>query len=175
MTIDQTPLSGLLVITPDVFADDRGFFLESYHADKFATMGITDTFVQDNHSYSGQNVIRGLHYQKAPHQQSKLVRVVSGEVFDVAVDLRADSPTYGQWHGEMLSGANHKMLYVPIGFAHGFCVLSEGAHFVYKCGALYDPTADAGIRYDDPTINITWPIDITQAIVSQKDQALPNL
>lgn len=173
MTFTSLTLPGLVVIDPQVFPDDRGVFFETYHQQKFAEHGITDSFVQDNHSVSVKNTIRGLHYQLPPHAQSKLVRVIAGEVYDVAVDLRKDSPTFKQWYGIHLSAENKKMLYVPTGFAHGFCVLSDQAEFVYKCGALYNRESEAGLRWDDPEINIQWPIQVDQALISTKDQQLP--
>ena len=166
-----TCIPGLVIIEPTVFGDERGFFMETYHAAKFKDAGITANFVQDNHSKSGRGILRGLHYQ-IQHPQGKLVRVVSGEVFDVAVDLRHDSPTCGQWVGEMLSAENKKMLWVPPGFAHGFFVTSESAEFVYKCTELYAPQHERSVRWDDPDLNIAWPlIGGAQPLVSAKDAA----
>lgn len=156
MNIRSTAIAEVLLIEPDVFGDARGFFLESWHQRKFAEQGLADTFVQDNHSRSGRGVLRGLHYQLC-RPQGKLVRVVSGEVFDVAVDIRRGSPSFGQWVGERLSEYNHRMLYVPPGFAHGFCVLSDTADFLYKCTDFYDPDDEHGIAWDDPDIAIRWP------------------
>ena len=156
MKIVSTTVPDVLLIEPEVFGDTRGFFMESYHQRKFAEAGFTETFVQDNHSRSTRGVLRGLHYQLR-QPQGKLVRVVTGEVFDVAVDIRRGSPTFGRWVGEVLSEDNHRMLYVPPGFAHGFCVLSETADFLYKCTDFYDPDDEHGIAWDDPAIGIQWP------------------
>lgn len=175
MNFTATPLEGVWVIEPAVFADDRGFFLESYHKQKFAEHGITEEFVQDNHSFSKKNVVRGLHFQHPPYAQSKLVRVIQGEVFDVAVDIRPHSPTFGKWFGVHLSAENKKMLYIPVGFAHGFCVVSETADFTYKCGAPYNQQADGGIFWNDPAIGIEWPVTPDSAILSEKDIQLPKL
>lgn len=174
MQFEPTRLAGAYVISPQVFTDERGSFFETYHQQKFAEHGIGEEFVQDNHSVSVRNVIRGLHFQKPPHAQSKLVRVVQGEVYDVIVDLRTESETFGQWFAETLSAGNRKMLYVPTGFAHGFCVTSDTAEFAYKCGALFNKDTESGIRYDDPDLSIDWPIDIKEAIVSEKDLALKS-
>lgn len=166
-----TCIPGLVVIEPTVFGDERGFFMETYHAAKFKDAGITANFVQDNHSKSGRGILRGLHYQ-IQHAQGKLVRVVSGEVFDVAVDLRHDSPTCGQWVGEVLSAENKRMLWVPPGFAHGFLVTSESAEFVYKCTDFYAPQHERAVRWDDPDLNIAWPLpNGVPPLVSAKDAA----
>ena len=156
MKITPTRLPEVLLIEPDVFGDARGFFMESWHRRRFAGAGLDVDFVQDNHSRSGAGVLRGLHYQ-LQQPQGKLVRVVAGEVFDVAVDIRQGSPTFGQWTGEVLSEDNFRMLYVPPGFAHGFCVLSERADFLYKCTDYYNPGDEYGIAWDDPAIGIEWP------------------
>jgi len=166
-------IDGVVLIKPKVFEDNRGFFLESYKKSDFENFGIKDVFVQDNHSKSVKSVIRGLHFQKHPYEQSKLVRCISGKIFDVAVDLRKNSPTYKKWVGIELSDENNFILYIPKGFAHGFCVLSDEAHVVYKCDCEYMPFYDAGIRWDDPDINIKWPI--TDPLVSDKDKNLPYL
>ncbi len=158
----------VLMIEPDVYGDARGFFMETWHQKKFAEQGVTADFVQDNHSRSSQGVLRGLHYQLR-QPQGKLVRVVNGEVFDVAVDIRKGSPSFGQWTGARLSGETHAMMYVPPGFAHGFCVLSERVDFLYKCTAFYDPEDEQGIAWDDPAIGIDWPGGPFQ--LSAKDQA----
>ncbi|KAI9130485.1 dTDP-4-dehydrorhamnose 3,5-epimerase [Acaryochloris sp. CCMEE 5410] len=172
MNVIETPLPGVLVIEPRVFSDQRGFFLETYHRQRYTASGIDEVFVQDNHSRSAHGTLRGLHFQlKSP--QGKLVRVSAGEVFDVAVDIRRGSPYFGQWFGEYLSSENNKQMYVPPGFAHGFCVLSEMADFMYKCSDFYDPTDEQGVAWDDPALAIDWPID--QPILSQKDAALPNM
>lgn len=172
MNIIETPLPGVLVFEPRVFSDQRGFFLETYHQHRYREAGIEETFVQDNHSSSLQGTLRGLHYQRQ-HPQGKLVRVVLGEVFDVAVDIRRGSPWYGQWFGEYLSAENKKQLYVPPGFAHGFCVMSQSADFLYKCTDFYDPTDDYGVAWDDPDLAIDWPLD--SPMLSTKDAALPKL
>lgn len=174
MNVKETSLPGVLLITPKAFGDDRGFFYESFHETRYQEIGLKKPFVQDNVSRSIKNVIRGLHYQ-VEHPQAKLVSVIRGEVFDVAVDIRQDSPTYGKWIGEILNDTNHHQLYIPEGFAHGFCVLSETADFIYKCTDYYYPQGDRGIRFDDPTLNIGWPIDIKKAIVSPKDLVHPFL
>jgi dTDP-4-dehydrorhamnose 3,5-epimerase len=172
MKVIQTSLPEVLVIEPQVFKDDRGFFLQSYHEKQFWDAGLQVTFVQDNHSSSKRGTLRGLHYQ-LKHPQGKLVRVVSGEVFDVAVDIRQGSPTFGKWVGDVLSAENKKQLYVPQGFAHGFCVLSETADFLYKCTDFYTPGDEYGVRWDDPDININWPIE--NPVLSAKDEAAPSL
>ncbi|BCO32019.1 dTDP-4-dehydrorhamnose 3,5-epimerase [Thiohalobacter sp. COW1] len=156
MKITPTAIPEVLLIEPDVYGDARGFFMESWHATKYAEQGLDATFVQDNHSRSRRGVLRGLHYQlEVP--QGKLVRVTAGSVFDVAVDIRKGSPTFGQWVGYELTGENFRQLYVPPGFAHGFCVLSESADFLYKCTDFYAPETEHGIRWDDPDIGIDWP------------------
>lgn len=163
----------LVLVEPRRFEDQRGFFVETYKRSEFVAHGIAELFVQDNYSRSARGVLRGLHFQKPPHAQGKLVMAVSGEVFDVAVDIRLGSPTYGRWVGEVLSAENGRMLYVPPGFAHGFCVLSEVADFVYKVTDEYAPECDAGILWNDPAIGIDWPI--AEPIVSPKDDQLPLL
>jgi len=163
----------VILIEPTVFPDERGFFMESYKYSEFAAFGIKEHFVQDNHSRSVKGVLRGLHYQRQPKAQGKLVRVVVGEIFDVGVDIRQESPTYGKWVGEVLSAENKRMLYIPPGFAHGFCVLSEVAEVLYKTTEEYAPEYDAGIRWNDPEIGIEWPIE--HPILSEKDAALPML
>jgi dTDP-4-dehydrorhamnose 3,5-epimerase len=155
-----------------VFADARGFFMESFHADKFRAQGLPESFVQDNHSRSGRGVLRGLHYQ-LEHPQGKLVRVVTGEVFDVAVDIRKGSPFFGQWSGALLSEVNQRQLYIPPGFAHGFCTLSEQADFLYKCTDFYAPGDEYGIAWDDPAIGIQWPA--MEYALSDKDRRNPLL
>ncbi len=170
--ISETPLAGLKLIQPRVFHDPRGYFLEAYRADQLTEGGIQDFFVQDNEAGSSRGVLRGLHYQVAPHGQSKLVRVSRGSVFDVAVDIRKDSPTYGQWFGAILSAKNNLQMYIPAEFAHGYLVLEDNTIFNYKCGHVYAPLAEGGIMYDDPTINIKWPeLDIPY-IISDKDRDL---
>lgn len=172
MQVETTPLAGLLRITPRVFTDDRGFFLETFHAGKYEAHGIRGPFVQDNWSRSVKDTLRGLHLQH-PHGQGKLVSVTRGAVWDVAVDVRRGSPTFGQWYGAELTEANRAQLWIPPGFAHGFCVLSEVADFVYKCTEVYTPAAELTVRWDDPALGITWP---TRApLLSPKDAAAPRL
>jgi dTDP-4-dehydrorhamnose 3,5-epimerase len=165
MKFSETSLPGVLLIQPDVYRDDRGFFLETYNLDKYSAY-IPNNFVQDNHSLSGRNTLRGLHLQH-PNQQGKLIRVSQGEVFDVAVDVRAGSPTFGQWHGEYLSADNFLQLYIPPGFAHGFCVVSDTAEFLYKCTDTYHPEHELVIAWNDPDINIDWPV--AEPVLSQRD------
>ena len=165
----------VLLIEPKVFGDKRGFFFESYRAPLFAEHGISAQFVQDNLSQSVRHTVRGLHYQLEPHAQGKLVRVIRGEVFDVAVDIRRGSPTFGTWVGCTLSAENKLSMYVPPGFAHGFCVLSDVAEFHYKCTALYAPTHERGILWNDPALKIAWPVRPEQAILSGRDAQNPPL
>jgi dTDP-4-dehydrorhamnose 3,5-epimerase len=171
----ETSIPDLTMVLPRVFEDERGFFMESYKASDFLSAGITERFVQDNHSRSRKNVIRGLHFQREPHRQGKLVRCVSGTVWDVAVDLRRGSPTYGRWKGVLLSAENKTMLYLPPGFAHGFAVLSESADVLYKASEEYAPESDGGIAWNDPSLGIKWPIAPEAALVSEKDRRLPRL
>lgn len=169
----ETVLKGLVIVEPAVFGDERGFFMETYNERDFINAGIDAPFVQDNHSKSKKGVLRGMHFQvKRP--QGKLVRVISGEVFDVAVDLRKSSPTLKKWFGTVLSADNKRQMYVPGGFAHGFLVLSETAEFVYKCTDFYDPHDELGLRYDDPAVGIAWPSTDSAPLVSEKDLALPS-
>jgi|AntRauTorckE5430_2_1112549.scaffolds.fasta_scaffold02480_3 dTDP-4-dehydrorhamnose 3,5-epimerase len=170
-----TPLAGLQLFTPRVFGDERGYFLESYNERTFREAGISNHFVQDNQALSKRGVLRGLHYQTGAAAQAKLVRVIQGEVFDVAVDLRLDSPTLGQWYGVRLSGESHQQLFVPRGFAHGYLVLSETALFAYKCDNLYQPAAEGGLRYDDPAIGIEWPEVGQEYMVAERDLVWPAL
>lgn len=170
----KTHIEGLIVIEPQVFGDDRGYFMETYNRQAFADAGLHLIFVQDNQSKSKKGVLRGLHLQ-TQFSQGKLVRVISGDVYDVGVDLRRGSPTYGQYDGVILSGENKKMLYIPEGFAHGFLVLSDEAVFTYKCTELYHPEFDAGIAYNDPDIGIKWPLDSIDLLLSEKDKKLPTL
>lgn len=163
----------VIFIEPAVFPDERGFFMESYKYSDFAAFGIKEHFVQDNHSRSMKGVLRGLHFQTPPKAQGKLVRVVVGEIFDVAVDIRKRSPSYGKWVGERLSAENKRMLYIPPGFAHGFCVLSDTAEVLYKTTEEYAPEHDAGIIWNDPKIGIHWPIE--HPLLAKKDVALPRL
>ena len=164
----KTPIDGLLVIEPKVFGDDRGYFMETYNAPEFKSKGIPYDFVQDNQSKSKKGVLRGLHYQ-INHPQAKLVRVLDGEVFDVAVDLRKNSKTFGKWFGVLLSGENKKMFMIPRGFAHGFVVLSDEATFAYKCDDVYHPNDEGGIPWNDPTIGVEWPYD-GEPLLSEKDK-----
>jgi dTDP-4-dehydrorhamnose 3,5-epimerase len=166
-------MAEVLLIEPVRFRDDRGYFVESYKKSDFRTIGITEQFVQENHSCSRRNVVRGLHYQMEPAAQAKLVRVISGSVWDVAVDVRSSSTTFGKWIAQELSGDNGLMLYIPGGFAHGFVALTDGVHLVYKCTAEYDPAAECGIRWDDPQLRIPWPVE--KPILSKRDAALPLL
>lgn len=175
MKISDTGIEGLLVLEPRVFQDPRGYFFESYHRGLLKDHGIDLEFIQDNQSRSAFGVIRGLHYQNAPHAQTKLVRVTEGSIFDVAVDLRKESPTFGRWFGLELSAENFLQLLVPKGFAHGFSVLSEHATLYYKCDDYYHPQSESGIRFDDPDLGIDWKIDPAKAIISEKDRNLPFL
>jgi dTDP-4-dehydrorhamnose 3,5-epimerase len=175
MPFTPTSIPGLLIFEPPVYSDSRGYFFESFNTKVFEEAGITTPFVQDNQSRSVKGVLRGLHYQLAPMAQSKLVRVVTGEVLDVAVDIRQGSPTYLQHFSIVLSAENKKQLYIPRGFAHGFVVLSDVAEFVYKCDNFYSKEHDAGIRFNDPSLAIDWQIDLSTAIISEKDQNLPLL
>ncbi len=172
MEFKQTPLPGVILVEPDVHRDDRGFFLEVFHGRKYPGGGIEATFVQDNHSKSARGTLRGLHGQRL-HPQGKLVRAIAGEIFDVAVDIRPGAPTFAQWFGVNLSGDNFRQLYVPPGFLHGFCVLSETAEVEYKCTDYYDRDDEIGVRWDDPQIGIEWPI--AEPLLSQKDAAAPLL
>lgn len=173
--VKTTSIEGLLIIEPTVFGDQRGYFMETFNYDEFEAYGIPTVYVQDNESKSKKGVLRGLHFQTT-RPQGKLVRVISGEVFDVAVDLRKNSPTYGKWEAIYLSDENKKMLYIPPEFAHGFLVTSDEAVFSYKCTTLYDPMSDTGIRYDDPDIGVIWPVnDVEEVLLSEKDKALEFL
>ena len=169
MNIIETKIPNLLIIEPQVFEDKRGYFYESYNKNKFKKKGINIKFVQDNQSKSQYGVIRGLHYQIEPYAQTKLVRVLSGKIYDVCVDIRKGSPTFGQWLGFELSAENRRQLLVPRGFAHGFSILSEHAEVFYKCDSFYHPQSDRGIIYNDKTLNIDWKVDLDKAIVSDKD------
>lgn len=174
MTIEKTPIEDLVIINPTVFEDSRGYFFEAYNQAKFHENGIGYQFIQDNQSFSKRGVIRGLHLQINPFAQAKLVRVLEGEILDVAVDFRENSPTYGQHFSVILSAANKKQLMVPHGFAHGFSVLSETASVMYKVDQLYHKESERGIRYDDPTLAIDWQLDVNEVIVSEKDLVLPS-
>lgn len=173
MNIISTNISGLFIIEPKVFPDKRGFFLESYNQKDFAAAGLNSVFIQDNHSRSVKDTIRGLHFQKPGFAQAKLVRCTLGEVYDVAVDLRRSSPTFKQWFGVILSAENKKQFYIPKGFAHGFAVLSDTAEFQYKCDDYYAPQTEAGILWNDPELNIDWPV--SKPLISEKDQKNPLL
>lgn len=168
----ETGLAGVLLLEPHVFGDDRGFFLESYNERVFAELGIHEKFVQDNHSYSGRNVLRGLHYQ-IQQPQGKLVRVVTGEIVDIAVDLRESSATFGKWESFRISGENKRMLWLPAGFAHGFCVASETAHVLYKATDFYAPEHERTLAWNDRSLNVDWQLD-GEPIVSAKDQRGQN-
>jgi dTDP-4-dehydrorhamnose 3,5-epimerase len=172
MKVTETAIPGALLIEPKVFGDSRGFFLETFHAARYAEAGIYGPFVQDNHSHSAKGVLRGLHFQKQ-YPQGKLVYVTSGTVFDVAVDIRKESPSFGKWVGVILSADEHKQFYVPPGFAHGFCVLSDRADFHYKCTDYYHPEDEASLRWNDPAIGIEWPL--TNPTLSTKDANAPYL
>ena len=166
----KTGIEGLVVVEPKVFGDNRGYFMETYNYNDFKAAGLDMVFVQDNQSKSKKGVLRGLHFQKK-NPQGKLVRVVSGEVYDVAVDLRRGSDTYGKWYGVLLSAENKKQFYVPEGFAHGFVVMSETAEFVYKCTRFYDPSDEGGLMWNDPEIGIDWPVpENAELLLSEKDQ-----
>jgi dTDP-4-dehydrorhamnose 3,5-epimerase len=172
MNFINTHIEGLIIIEPKVFGDSRGYFLETYHKDNFNTHVTETSFIQDNESKSSKGVLRGLHFQKPPFSQAKLVRAIDGEVLDVAVDLRKNSKTYGQHFSILLSGENKKQLFIPRGFAHGFVVLSESAVFSYKVDNLYSPSHDSGILWNDETLKIDWNIDSSKILLSEKDQKL---
>jgi dTDP-4-dehydrorhamnose 3,5-epimerase len=175
MKIVETPISDLLIIEPRIFEDDRGYFFESYNQSNLKEAGIDIKFVQDNQSKSVYGVVRGLHYQLEPRAQTKLVRVLEGNIYDLAVDVRKGSATYGQWYGMEISAENKKQLLIPKGFAHGFSVLSKTAVVFYKCDEFYAPEYDAGIIYNDPELNIDWQIPANKAVLSDKDSKLPLL
>lgn len=172
MNVLEAALPGVLIIEPQIFGDSRGFFLETWQQERYAQYGIPTSFVQDNLSFSTKGVLRGLHFQN-PNQQGKLVSVISGEVYDIAVDVRIGSPAFGKWTGVFLSGENHRQLWIPAGFAHGFCVVSETAFFSYKCTDMYNPEAEYGIAWNDPDIGIAWPI--LNFRLSEKDAIYPRL
>lgn len=175
MEIIETPIKDLLIIKPAVFADARGFFMETFNEKRYQEAGITQRFVQDNQSKSSYGVVRGLHFQHSPYSQAKLVSVTVGKVWDVAVDLRSNSATYGQWYGVELTDENHYQFLIPRGFAHGFSVLSSTAIFSYKCDNFYNPAADGGIMFNDPDLNIDWKIPAEKMILSEKDKKHPFL
>ncbi len=176
MKVQQTPLEGLLEILPNIYNDNRGHFVESYQQERFKLSGIEHHFLQDNFSFSNKGVIRGLHFQRIPHQQGKLVMVIKGKVLDVVVDLRSDSPTFGEHAKFILDSENYKTLFVPAGFAHGLMAI-EDSLFVYKCTKLYNKSSESGIVWDDQTLNIDWECEkynIKNPIVSEKDRSLPS-
>lgn len=176
INVIPTKLQDVKLIEPAVFGDHRGFFMESYSDKDFKEAGIDFNFIQDNHSLSQEaGVLRGLHFQKGKSAQTKLIRVVTGAVLDVIVDIRKGSPTYGQWEGYIISEHNHRQLLVPRGFAHGFVTLTPNVNFLYKCDNDYDAAADGGISFDDPELGIDWPIDVNKAITSEKDSKHPTL
>jgi dTDP-4-dehydrorhamnose 3,5-epimerase len=168
----ETGIQGLTVIEPTVFGDERGYFMETFHLEEWKKAGLPYDFVQDNQSKSKRGVLRGLHFQRQ-NPQGKLVRVISGEVYDVAVDLRKNSPTFGEYFGVTLTAENKKQFFVPEGFAHGFVVLSETAEFVYKCTRFYDPADEGGLRWNDPDLNINWQLPEKEILLSEKDKTLP--
>jgi dTDP-4-dehydrorhamnose 3,5-epimerase len=170
MKLIQTAIDGLLIIEPKVFGDDRGFFMESWNAEAFREAGLDLGFVQDNHSRSAKGVLRGLHFQN-PNPQGKLVRVTAGRAWDVAVDLRRSSATFGKWQGVELSAANKRMFWVPPGFAHGFVALEDGTDFLYKCTACYEPAREHSLLWNDPAVGIEWPLEGVEPQLSGKDQA----
>lgn len=174
MTIERTSINDLVIINPSIFQDERGYFFEAYNQAKFLENGLNYNFIQDNQSFSRIGVIRGLHLQNKPYAQAKLVRVLEGEILDVAVDLRKDSPTFGQHFSVVLSAENKKQLMIPHGFAHGFSVLSETASVLYKVDQVYHKESERGIRFDDPDLNIDWQLDSAEVIVSEKDLVLPG-
>lgn len=176
MNVIPTKLSGCVILEPKIISDARGYFMESFNERTFAeATGMTVHFVQDNQSYSTKGVLRGLHYQCGEHAQAKLVRVLHGEVLDVAVDIRPESETYGQYVAEVLSGENQRQLFIPKGFAHGFLVLSDNATFFYKCDNFYNKESEGGIHYNDETLNIDWQLNDKELLVSEKDMFLPPL
>jgi dTDP-4-dehydrorhamnose 3,5-epimerase len=175
MPFSATPIDGLLVFEPRILGDERGYFFEAFNEKTFAEAGITTRFVQDNQARSGCGVLRGLHYQVEPYAQAKLVRVLSGEVLDVVVDLRSGSSTYGQSYSIHLSAANKKQLFVPRGFAHGYLVLSETAEFFYKCDNFYSKAHEGGLRYNDPALAIEWPLAESELILTERDRRFPDL
>jgi dTDP-4-dehydrorhamnose 3,5-epimerase len=171
-TLVDTKLDGLVVVEPGVHGDERGFLVETFREDRWRELGVDARFVQDNHSRSALNTLRGLHFQTTPGQ-AKLVRCLRGRVWDVAVDLRRDSPTYGRWEGHELDDERHRQLYVPVGFAHGFCVLSEIADVHYRLSSYYDPATEAGIAWDDPEVGVEWPV--AEPLLSDRDRGAPRL
>jgi dTDP-4-dehydrorhamnose 3,5-epimerase len=173
MDVEETNIPGVLIFKPKVFGDSRGWFMESWQSERYAELGIPQHFSQDNQAFSERGVLRGLHFQN-PYGQGKLVQVIQGEVFDVAVDVRRDSPWFGQWVGVHLTGENHQQLYIPVGFAHGYLVLSENAIFSYKCSDYYHPESQFSIRWSDPKIAIDWPFGLNP-LLAEKDRDAPLL
>ncbi|BFM42290.1 dTDP-4-dehydrorhamnose 3,5-epimerase [Flavobacterium sp. CFS9] len=173
MKVEKTNIKDLLIIEPVIIEDERGYFFESYNKARFIDSGIDIEFVQDNQSFSKKGTLRGLHYQNPPFAQTKLIRVLEGEIVDVVVDLRKKSATYGKFFSILLSAENKKQLFIPQGFAHGFSVISETASVMYKCDQFYNKASEGGIKFDDPSLNIDWGMDLKEAIVSEKDQILP--
>ena len=171
MTFNRTEFPGVFILEPKVWGDERGYFFEAYNHKNAKEAGLDVQFVQDNQAKSSFGVLRGLHYQVAPFAQAKLVRVIKGEVLDVIVDIRAESPTFGKWMSIRLSAENKKQLFVPRGFAHGYVVLSESAEFFYKCDNYYSKAHEAGLRFDDPQLNIDWEIDLSQVTINERDQS----
>lgn len=171
----ETVLNGVWLIEPLSYHDSRGFFMETFHKKDFIAQGITEEFVQDNHSVSSKGVLRGLHFQSDPMAQGKLIRVLCGSVWDLVVDIRKNSPSFGKYLAFELSGSSNKMLYIPPGYAHGFLALEDNTHFLYKCTQEYSPAYERGIRWDDPDLNISWPITNNDLIISDKDRLLPSL
>jgi len=172
MNLISTSLKGLLIIEPKVFEDNRGYFMETHHHERFQSAGFDGNFVQDNLSFSKKGTLRGLHFQ-ITHPQAKLVQAITGKIFDVAVDIRSESPTFGKWSSALLSEENKRQLFIPGGFAHGFCVLSENAHVVYKCSDYYNPEDEGGILWSDPAVAIDWPVK--DPALSEKDLQYPCL
>lgn len=168
----ETKLGGVVLLEPSVFGDERGFFVETYSRDAWAELGVEPEFVQHNHSRSGRGILRGLHFQTQPGQ-AKLLRCARGAIFDVAVDLRRDSPTYGQWEGHVLDDERHRQLFVPVGFAHGFVVLSDVADVAYLVSSVYDPATEAGIAWDDPDVGVEWGVE--EPVLSERDRTAPTL
>lgn len=168
----ETKLEGVALIEPQVFGDERGFFVETFSVDSWADLGVDTAFVQHNHSRSSKDTLRGLHFQTQPGQ-AKLLRCPRGSIFDVAVDLRRDSATFGQWEGHVLDDVNHHQLYVPVGFAHGFCVLSDVADVTYLVSSIYDPETEAGISWNDPEVGVEWPVD--EPLLSERDKSASRL
>ena len=175
MNVSETEIEGLKIIEPQVFGDSRGWFVEQYNAERYKAAGITADFVQDNESFSSKGVVRGLHWQAAPHTQAKLVRVIKGAVWDVAVDIRKGSPTFGKHVAVTLTGENKKQFFIPRGFAHGFIVLEDDTLFSYKCDNFYCPQADRGMLFSDPALKIEWPDVGVEIRLSEKDQKHPGL